>query len=56
MRVNGASVLPQVETPEWEVPAGEELATVQSDTYKLGLLTLRLLTGDQHTKNPCRRT
>lgn len=51
MRINGASALPQVETPEWEVPAGEELATVQSDTYKLGLLALRLLTGDQHTKD-----
>ena len=52
MRVNGVSVLPQVETPEWQVPAGEELATIQSDTYKLGLLALRLLTGEQHTKNP----
>ena len=51
MRVNGVSVLPQVETPDWEVPAGEELATIHSDTYKLGLLALRLLTGDQHTKD-----
>jgi serine/threonine protein kinase len=51
MRVNDVSVLPQVETPEWEVPTGEPLATVQSDTYKLGLLALRLLTGDQHTKD-----
>lgn len=52
MRVNGVSALPQVETPEWEVPAGEQLATIQSDTYKLGLLALRLLAGDQHTKSP----
>lgn len=51
MRVNGVSALPQMETPEWEVPAGEELATIHSDTYKLGLLALRLLAGDQHTKN-----
>ena len=51
MRVNGVSALPQMETPEWEVPAGEELATIHSDTYKLGLLALRLLIGDQHTKN-----
>ena len=26
--------------------AGEELATIYTDTYKLGLLALRLLTGD----------
>ncbi len=51
MRVNGVSVLPQMETPEWEVPTGEELATIYSDAYKLGLLALRLLTGDQHTHN-----
>jgi hypothetical protein len=52
MRINGVSALPQVETPGWEVPAGEELATVYSDTYKLGLLALRMLTGDQDTTNP----
>ena len=51
MRVNGVSALPQMETPDWEVPAGEELATIHSDTYKLGLLALRLLAGDQHTKD-----
>jgi eukaryotic-like serine/threonine-protein kinase len=51
MRINGVSVLPQVETPEWEVPAGEELATIHSDTYKLGLLALRLLARDQNTKD-----
>ena len=52
MRINGVSALPQVETPGWEVPAGEELATVYSDTYKLGLLALRLLAGDQHSISP----
>jgi eukaryotic-like serine/threonine-protein kinase len=52
MRVGGMSALPQLETPGWQVPAGEELATVASDTYKLGLLALRLLVGDQHTTNP----
>ena len=51
MRINGVSALPQMETPDWEVPAGEELATIYSDTYKLGLLALRLLAGDQHTKD-----
>jgi eukaryotic-like serine/threonine-protein kinase len=52
MRINGVSALPQVETPGWEAPAGEELATIYTDTYKLGLLALRLLAGDQDTTNP----
>ncbi len=52
MRINGVSALPQVETPGWDTPAGEELATVYSDTYKLGLLALRLAAGDHDTKNP----
>jgi eukaryotic-like serine/threonine-protein kinase len=51
MRINGVSVLRQVETPGWQVPAGEELATVYSDAYKLGLLALRLLAGDHDTTN-----
>ena len=52
MRINGVSALRQVETPGWDIPAGEELATIYSDTYKLGLLALRLLAGDHDTKNP----
>ncbi|OBG35447.1 hypothetical protein [Mycobacterium sp. E3198] len=52
MRINTISALPQMETPGWDVPPGEELATLYSDTYKLGLLALRLLAGDQDTKNP----
>jgi serine/threonine protein kinase len=52
MRINGVSALPQVETPGWDVPRGEELATIYSDTYKLALLALRLLAGDQDSKNP----
>jgi serine/threonine protein kinase len=47
MRLHGDSALAQLQTPGWETPAGEELATVYSDTYKLGLLALRLLGGDQ---------
>jgi eukaryotic-like serine/threonine-protein kinase len=50
-RINGVSALPQMETPDWTVPAGEELATIYSDAYKLGLLALRLLAGDHDTKN-----
>ena len=52
MRINTVSALPQVETPGWNAPAGEELATIYTDTYKLGLLALRLLTGDHDTTNP----
>ena len=52
MRINSTSVLPQVETPGWQGPAGEELATVYTDTYKLGLLALRLIAGDHDTTNP----
>ncbi len=52
VRIDGVSALPQVQTPGWDTPAGEELATIYSDTYKLGLLALRLLAGDQDTKNP----
>lgn len=52
MRINGKSALPQAETLGWEVPVGEELATVYSDAYKLGLLALRLIVGSQITKTP----
>jgi eukaryotic-like serine/threonine-protein kinase len=52
MRINGVSALAQVETPGWQVPSGEELATIYSDTYKLGLLALRLCAGDHDTTNP----
>jgi serine/threonine protein kinase len=52
MRINTVSALPQVETPGWNAPSGEELATIYTDTYKLGLLALRLLSGDQDAKNP----
>lgn len=52
MRVNGVSALAEVETNGWEVVSGERIATTYSDTYKLGLLALRLLTGDQDEKDP----
>jgi serine/threonine protein kinase len=52
MCINGVSALPQVETPGWNAPAGEELATIYTDTYKLGLLALRLITGEQDSTNP----
>lgn len=53
MRVDERSVHPQLETPGWEVPTKrEELGTPQSDIFKLGLLALRLLVGDQDTRDP----
>ncbi|SHP56078.1 protein kinase family protein [Mycobacteroides abscessus] len=53
MRVAQRSVHPQLETPGWEVPTKrEELGTPQSDIFKLGLLALRLLAGDQDTRDP----
>ncbi|BCJ62789.1 hypothetical protein [Micromonospora endophytica] len=52
MRLDGRSVLTQTETPDWEVPAGEELATVRSDAYKFGLVAVRLFAGDQVARDP----
>ena len=52
MRIRGVSLSHQVETPGWEVPAGEPKATVYSDRYKLGLLALRLLVGGQDGRDP----
>jgi hypothetical protein len=52
MRVQGASVLRQVETPDWEVPAGEQTATPEADAYKFALLAIRLFARDQSSRNP----
>ncbi|MEU6582472.1 hypothetical protein [Nocardia sp. NPDC046763] len=57
MRLGDRTVTAQVETPDWEVRAvnsGEDLATPESDAYKLGLLALRLLAGDQSIRDPDR--
>ncbi|MEC3954179.1 hypothetical protein VMT65_14160 [Nocardia sp. CDC153] len=52
MRLRGASVLPQAETPDWQLPSGEEKATRPGDIYKLGLLAARLFERDQSTTDP----
>lgn len=52
MRVSGVSALADVETVGWEVPAGEPVATKESDVYKMALLALRLLAGDQDESDP----
>jgi serine/threonine protein kinase len=57
MRFRGRSVVPQLETPGWEVRTanpGEELGTAASDSYKLALLALRLFASDQSTRDPNR--
>ncbi|GAA0674270.1 hypothetical protein GCM10010193_28900 [Kitasatospora atroaurantiaca] len=52
MRLRGATALPQAETPDWQVPAGEERATPTSDVYKLGLLAVRLFARNQTSTDP----
>lgn len=52
VRLRGITVLPQAETPDWQVPAGEEKATPASDVYKLGLLAVRLFARHQTTTDP----
>ncbi|WP_149038450.1 hypothetical protein, partial [Kitasatospora sp. MBT63] len=52
MRLHGASALPQAETPDWQVPAGEERATRASDVHKLALLAVRIFARDQTTTEP----
>ncbi|MGS2619260.1 hypothetical protein ACVCAH_32765 [Micromonospora sp. LZ34] len=53
MQLNGRTVLPQVETTDWEVPAGGgALGSKDSDAYKFALLCVRLFAGDQSTTDP----
>ena len=52
MRVRGETVLPQIQTPDWEVPAGEATATPAADAYKFGLLAIRLFARDQSSADP----
>ncbi|MFQ6198643.1 DUF4189 domain-containing protein [Streptomyces sp. NPDC000405] len=52
MRLRGATVLPQAETPDWQLPEGEEKATCVGDAYKLGLLAIRLFARDQTATDP----
>lgn len=52
MRLRGTGVLPQAETPDWQIPDGEEKATRASDVYKLALLAVRLFARDQTSRDP----
>jgi serine/threonine protein kinase len=51
MCLDGESVLPQAETPDWRVSAigDEEPGTPASDAYKFGLLVARLFAANQQT-------
>jgi hypothetical protein len=54
MALDGASVLPQLETPDWQIGTEfprERLGTIESDRYKFGLLVLRTLARHQSTKS-----
>ncbi|MFB7630104.1 DUF4189 domain-containing protein [Streptomyces sp. NPDC056149] len=52
MGLRGTTVLPQAETPDWQVPNGEERATRAGDVHKLGLLAVRLFAREQTTTDP----
>ncbi|WP_329461501.1 DUF4189 domain-containing protein [Streptomyces sp. NBC_01431] len=51
-RLRGATVLPQAETPDWQLIAGEEKATRPGDVYKFTLLAIRLFARDQTCTDP----
>ena len=51
VQLRGVTVLDQVETPDWEAPAGETRATQATDSYKLGLLAIRLFARDQSSRD-----
>jgi serine/threonine protein kinase len=50
--LHGESALDQVDTPDWEVPPGEQKGTEASDSYKFGLLAIRLFAKDQSSHDP----
>ena len=51
VRLEGYSVLRQTETPEWDAPTSEPVATMATDAYKFGLLAIRLLARDQASRD-----
>ncbi|MFG1942646.1 hypothetical protein [Nonomuraea sp. NPDC048826] len=54
MRLDGAEALPQVETPDWQIPADEQKGTRESDAYKFALLAVRVFARDQTSADPAR--
>ena len=51
VRHAGATVLDQTQTPGWELPDGEDLATRAGDSYKLALIGLRVLASNRTTRD-----
>src|ERR1039457_1929073 len=51
VQLGSDTVVKQVETPDWEAPAGEPLATTATDAYKFGLLAIRLFARDQSSRD-----
>lgn len=47
----GSMNLSGMETPGWSLPSGEKTQTPEGDRYKFALLVLRVLAGDQMTRN-----
>ena len=47
MHVRGATVMRQIQTPDWEVPSDEPTATPAADSYKFALLAIRIFARDQ---------
>ncbi|WP_125637799.1 hypothetical protein [Nonomuraea sp. WAC 01424] len=54
MRLAGAEALPQVETPDWQLPADEPKGTPYGDAYKFALLAVRVFARDQTSADPGR--
>ncbi|WP_143163042.1 aminoglycoside phosphotransferase family protein [Couchioplanes caeruleus] len=53
MRIHDRTVLPQLETQDWQTPgSGEPLGTTATDSYKFALLCIRLFAGDQSSRDP----
>ncbi|WP_181139463.1 hypothetical protein [Streptomyces sp. Ru71] len=48
MGLGGDWALKPVQTPGWELPAGEAVGTRQGDVYKFALLAVRLFLHEQH--------
>lgn len=51
MQLDGADALPQMHTPDWELPPGETPGTAAADLFKFGLLAIRLLARDQSSRS-----
>ncbi|MFI9149329.1 hypothetical protein [Streptomyces sp. NPDC053367] len=52
VQFRGRTVLPQVQTPSWEVPPGETVVSEAGDAYKFGLLAIRVFAREQSGGGP----